>query len=89
MSKKYQITEEVILKIIKMSYEAGCNGYMDLKDNVSCELFDESIKLCTPIVEYVNDSALTVQTNYLNSTISLSANQGGFMGDQFNFYSNV
>lgn len=89
MSKQYQITEEILLNIIKMSYEAGCNGYMDLKDNVSHELLDESIKLCTPVIGYISENSLTVQPNYLNNTISLSTNESSFTGDQFNFYSNV
>lgn len=89
MSKKYQLSEEILLQIIKISYEAGCNGYMDLKESVSQELLFECIKMCKPIMDYLSNDTFNVQTTYLNTNVSVSNGQNNFVGDQFNFYSNV
>lgn len=89
MSKQYQVSEDVILQIIKMSYESGCNGYMDLKDNISQELLVECVKMCKPLVEYVGNNTLTVQANYNDGRTSITSNNGNYVDNQFNFYSNV
>lgn len=87
MSKSYQLTEETLLKIIKTSYEAGCDGYMDLRDNTCFKLLQESLTMCKYINES-NNSSFSVQTTYTNSSISASADFFN-LNDQFNFYSNV
>lgn len=86
MSKQYQISEDVLLKIIQIAYESGCNGYMDLKESVSHELLKDCIKMCKPIIEYLSHDTLSIQTTYLDTSVSVSDGQSNFIrGDQFNF----
>lgn len=88
MSKQYQISEEELLQIIKMSYEAGCDGFMDLKENISNQLLKDALLMCKPVVDCYNNTSLTLQSTYTNNSFSVSGDHINLNG-ALNFLSNV